>query len=85
MPRARERAMMAVVGMAKGSGLYCVLKVAVPRMRGGSTVESGGLVGGMVMIVGRVLVDGISFGTFYLSRKNFKEMESESEARNHLR
>lgn len=42
MPWAKAWAIIWVVGSEKGSVLYWSLKVAVPQMRGGRTVESGG-------------------------------------------
>jgi len=41
--------MMRVVGRAKGSVLYWLLKVAVPQMRGGRVVERG-WVGGILEV-----------------------------------
>jgi hypothetical protein len=43
--------MIAVVGIAKGSVLYCELKVAVPQIREGRTSERGGSVGGIVGVI----------------------------------
>lgn len=45
--------MMAVVGSAYGSWLYCELNVAVPQIRGGSSDDRGGE-------VPRILVIGTS-------------------------
>ena len=50
MPWERARDIMECVGSAEGSMLYCVLKVAVPQMRGGRRVERGGWVGGIVRV-----------------------------------
>ena len=46
-PNSRARAIMAFVGIAKGSALYCELKVAGPQTRGGRTSWRGGRVGGI--------------------------------------
>jgi hypothetical protein len=42
MPRERARVTIAVEGMRWGSVTYWMLKVAVPRISGGRTEESGG-------------------------------------------
>jgi hypothetical protein len=42
---------MELVGRLKGSVLYCVLKVAVPQIKGGMTVDRGGCVGGILGLV----------------------------------
>lgn len=48
IPRERARWIICVVGRAKASGLYWLLKVALPRMRGGRIVERGGEVVGIL-------------------------------------
>jgi hypothetical protein len=45
IPRAKAREIMELVGRLKGSVLYWALKVAVPQIRGGMTVDRGGCVG----------------------------------------
>lgn len=49
-PKSNAREIMALVPMEKGSVLYCELKVAVPKIRGGRTCERGGLVGGILEV-----------------------------------
>ena len=48
MEEARAWRTMEVVGMEDIDVLYCVLKVAVPQIRGGRMVERRGWVGGIL-------------------------------------
>jgi hypothetical protein len=51
IPKAKAREIMELVGRLKGSLLYWVLKVAVPQIIGGMTVDRGGCVGGILGVV----------------------------------